>query len=182
MQACSDIRAQVDADALLQGEINLALLAVADTLPSGPDPRMVRILSRILAVSWTEHMSFQDEVIFPILIGRRQTAAAELIASSRSDHANLVGLHAEIGQQFEGLLAPDHTVVVGLETLLRLTHAKRQAHLATDALLSQSMPSPFTPAECALCEQWTRARMRLRFPLDLVRGGRPYPQLGSRLH
>jgi hypothetical protein len=182
MRTYTDIRAQVDADVLLQREINLALLAVADTLSPGSDMRMIRILSRILNASWTEHVSFQNEVVLPILVGRHHAAVSDLVERVHRDHVNLGALHTQIAFQFEALLSGGPVVKNELEALLRRTHVTRQDHLATHAALDGWMPPSFTAAECALCEQWALARMSPRFPLDLVRSGRPYPQFGSRLH
>ena len=63
----TDIRAQVVADNLLQDEINRGLAILAARLPADVDLRLVRILARVLESSWTEHVSFQHSVMFPIV-------------------------------------------------------------------------------------------------------------------
>jgi hypothetical protein len=182
MQTCTDIRAQVDADMLLQREINLALLAVADTLASGVDPRMLRILARILKVSWTEHVTFQDEVVVPILAARHTGELTSRIADCQTEHGRIADLHAEICRHLENILEPGDAIPQDTEALLRSAHARRQSHLDGEAVLDALMPHAFNAAECALCDNWMHARHSQRFPLDLVRSGRPYPQPCKPMH
>jgi hypothetical protein len=177
MHTSTDIRAQIEADAMLQREISRALLAVADSLESGTDRRVVRILTRTLEASWDEHVSFQNEVIFPILSSRHGAAVLQMIDGRRSEHASLSHDHATIGRQFDGLLGQQLDMAAELELLLRSTHAQRQSHLDLDADLDGWLPKTFTEAECALCGKWSALRPNLPFPLNLLRQGpRPRPE------
>lgn len=183
MRPANDIRAQIEADALLQQEISRALLATADTLASGSDPRVVRILTRTLEASWAEHVSFQDQVIFPILVGRHGDRIVGTIERGRSEHASLAQQHFKIGRLLDALLGPGHLIADGLEYLMRATHAERLRHLELDAEFYSWLPETFTEAECVLCGRWWASRPKLRFPLNLLRrAGRPFPRLGGRLH
>jgi hypothetical protein len=184
MKTCTDIRDQVLADARLQKEISHALLAVADALAAGGDRRIVRILTRTLEASWTEHVSFQDEVVFPILVSRHGSTIKDLLQSRHCEHVHLAKLHAEIGHHLEELLGPGHKTADGLESLLRRTHELRLSHLEFDFQLNDLLPEVFSDAERTLCEKWSKTRPNLRFPLNLLRNGSPpYPRLGGgRVH
>jgi hypothetical protein len=183
MHTCSDIRAQVQADAQLQNEISQALLAVSSVGAAAADPRMIRVLTRILEASWHEHVSFQDEVLFPILIGRHQSDIEQLIVPSRSQHSSLASCHAEVARKLDAFLHNEGPKPEQLSELLRSTHAQRRLHLEFDATLDGWLPADFTDAEKSLCEKWSSIR-HPRFPLNvLIKGERPFPRLGgSRVH
>lgn len=183
MRTANDIRVHIEADALLQQEISRALIATAETLSTGSDPRVVRILTRTLEASWAEHVSFQDHVIFPILVGRHGERVNDKIDRGRSEHASLAQQHFKVGRLLDALLDPGHLIADGLEALIRATHAERCSHLALDAELYSMLPQTFTDTECLHCGQWWTSRPRSRFPLNLLRKpGRPFPRLGGRLH
>lgn len=171
MHASHDIHAQIKADAMLQREISRALLAVADTLKSGTDRRVVRILKRTLEASWEEHVSFQDAVIFPIIASRHGPQVKEIINHRRSEHASLSQQHSQIGQHLDELLGAGRARPEGLEILLRDAYAKRQSHLDSDADLDGWLPETFSEAECVLCGKWAELRPKLPFPLNLLRKG-----------
>lgn len=180
----ADIRAQITADAHLQTEINHALLAVADTLDTGSDRRVVRILTRTLQESWEAHVSFQDEVMFPIIEARHGSNVERLVERGRGEHAELARLHGAIGRELDDMLhgaLPDRAT---LASLLRSTHAQRQTHLNLDAALAGWLPDTLTQLETSLCADWSSARPHLRFPLNLLGAtGRLIPRLGGgRVH
>lgn len=176
----ADIRAQITADTHLQTEINHALLAVADTLDTGSDRRVVRILTRTLQESWDAHVSFQDEVMFPIIEGRHGSKIKRLIERGRAEHADLSQLHGAIGRELDGMLhgaLPDRPTI---ERLLRSSHAQRQTHLTLDAALASWLPDALTALETSLCVDWSSARPHLRFPLNLLGATRRLiPRLGG---
>jgi len=183
MHASTDIRAHIEADALLQREISHALLAIADSLTAGTDRRVVRILIRTLEASWSEHVSFQDGVVFPILTGRHGVEVQVLIDHRRAEHASLSQQHAKISHHLDSLMPAEQTIADGLEKLLRSTHMERLSHLSLDAELDGWLPENFTDAECSLCEKWLRTHASLRFPLSLLRQvGQSFPRLGKWLH
>jgi hypothetical protein len=183
MDTAVDIRAHIDADVHLQQEIDHALLAVADALVMRGDPRVVRILSRTLEPSWAEHVSFQSEVIFPIIEARRGAEARSSIHRLRADHADLSQHHSEVGKALAAMLAGGGEDTDWLGALLRTTIASRRSHFVRDAALDRWLPAPFTEPEGVLCARWVTTRPAPRFPLNLLRGAeRPFPQLGKRLH
>lgn len=183
MDTAPNIRAHIDADARLQSEINHALLAVADGLLAGSDRRLVRILKRTLVASWTEHVSFQDEVIFPIIEARRGQEIRDTIDRLRFEHASMSQRHGEITQALDGLLHGRGADPAGLDALLRTTVEQRRSHVDKDAELDKLLPATFTDHETWLCAEWITTRPKPRFPLNLLGAtGRPIPRLGGRLH
>ena len=183
MDDTADIRAQIAADSLLQAEINRALLAIADSLSQGCDPRVVRILNRTLEASWDEHVSFQNEVVFPIVIGHHTRQAVTVIDRLRSEHAALSQRHAEIGSRLNGMLQDQLDDEAGLDALLRTTLELRRLHLLVDAELIGWLPASFSAAEVSLCSAWASRRPSPRFPLNLLKSpGRRSFRLGGRLH
>ena len=183
MHSCNDINARVHADAGLQREISHALAALADTLPEGGDLRIARILSRTLEGSWSEHVSFQEEVLFPILAARHGVNVAHLIAARCADHASLSDQHAQIGLQLEKLVGECAPVDDRLEGLLRQAHSHRLSHLCLDGELDEWLPKSYSAAEKSLCEKWWSLRPVLRFPLNLLCSGElPFPHIGKHIH
>jgi hypothetical protein len=176
------IRAQIAADALLQAEISRGLIAVADSLPQGSDQRVVRILARMLETSWSEHVSFQDLVVFPILIGRHTPRIAVALEQQRSEHARLSQMHRDLGRQLEGLLSELSVDTPGLEALLRSTCALRRSHLNADEQLDGWLPASFSSEEIALCTMWSTQRPAPRFPLNLLKIRRRAHRLAGHLH
>ena len=176
------IRAQIAADSLLQAEITQGLIAVADSLPYGSDPRVVRILARILATSWAEHVSFQDLVVFPILIGRHGRRLAEAVERQRSEHALLSQQHRDLVRQLDSLLSKISNDTSGLEELLRHTCALRRSHLEVDEHIDNWLPASFSGDETALCTEWATQRPAPRFPLNLLKIRRRALRLAGQLH
>jgi hypothetical protein len=176
MHTSSDIRAQIEADAMLQREISSVLLAVADSIGTRTDHRVVRILTRTLEASWEEHVSFQNAVIFPIIAGRHGPLVVEIIDRRRSEHIRLSQQHSEIGRRLDGLLSGEQRLAEGLEALLRATYVQRKSHLDNDTELDGWLPQAFSEAECVLCGKWSELRPNLPFPLNLLRHSvRPRP-------
>lgn len=183
MHGSDDIRAQMAADTQLQREICAALLSLADTVATGADLRLVRVLTRTLEVSWAEHVSFQEAVVFPILLARHGNRLQAMIDVRRAEHASLSQLHDQIGRHLNGLLGPGHMVAPNLETFLRSACALRMSHLAFDADLEGQLPADFTEAELSLCANWSETRPTLRFPINLLRNtGLPPSRPTGRTH
>jgi hypothetical protein len=163
------IRAQIAADALMQAEIGRGLIAVADSLPNGSDLRVARILARMLQSSWSEHVSFQDEVVFPILAVRRARRLAGLIGRQQTDHARLSQHHRAIEHQLNTLLVKATDDVSGLDRLLRGACDARRSHMAVDEQLDAWLPATFSDGEVRLYHLWANERPHPRFPLNLLK-------------
>lgn len=164
-----DIRAQIAADAALQAEIGQALMAIADSMSQTPELRIARIVLRTLEASWDEHVSFQDEVVFPIVLGRHARRTAHIVERLRADHAGLSSRHAEIGRHLKGVLNGAINELAALEQTLRATFELRRDHLHVDAELSGLLPPAFSAAELSLCCNWEDSRPTPRFPLNVLK-------------
>lgn len=183
MQSNLDIRAQIAADATLQAEISQALVAIADSLPQGTDLRVARIVLRTLEASWDEHASFQDEVVFPIVLGRHTRRVAFLVDRLRSDHERIRDGNSDIVRRLQALLGGVSYEPAGLESALRGTFALRHDHMQIDAELSGWLPEAFSPTELALSSAWQLSRPSPRFPLNLLKATRKRNfRLGGRLN
>jgi hypothetical protein len=169
MDTAASIRAQINADALLQAEINRALLAIADNLVSGGDRRVVRILTRTLEASWAEHVSFQHEVIFPILVANHAGRVSQAVDLLRSDHAALSQRHAGVGKLLASMLRGRPGDAAEIDALLRAAFELRRTHLKADAELERWLPVTFNAAEKSLGVGWAMTRPKSRFPLNLLR-------------
>jgi hypothetical protein len=177
------IRAQIAADALLQAEMSRALLAIADSLPHTSDPRVVRIVSRTLEASWKEHVSFQHDVVFPIVVARHAADVAETIDRLRAEHAALSLAHSTVGAQLQYLLQNRLPAPMALAAMLRTACELRRGLLDTDAELDGWLPVSFSVAEATLCDLWATQRPVPRFPLNVLRaGGRDKFRLNRLLH
>ncbi len=179
----TDIRAHIDTDAFLQAEINRGILAIADSMSQGCDLRLVRILVRTLEASWVEHVTFQDEVVFPIVIGRHSRGVAPIVGRLRSEHGRIGECNADIGKRLDGLLREQAHDPVEFEEALRDAFARRRDHMHVHAELTGWLPATFSAAETSLYCVWEMGRPAPRFPLNLLEGGgRPPFRLGGRLH
>jgi hypothetical protein len=183
MDIATDIRARIDADAFLQAEINRALLAIADSMSQGSDLRLVRILARTLEPSWAEHVTFQDEVVFPIVLGRHTRGVAPIVGRLRSDHVRICECNADIGKRLGCLLLGQPGDAAALEAALRAAFVLRRDHLHVDAALNGWLPATFSAAEVSLCCVWETGRPDPRFPLNLLKGIGPRAfRFGGRPH
>ncbi len=183
MDHVTDIRARIDADAFLQAEINRALLAIADSMSQGSDLRLVRILVRTLETSWAEHVTFQDEVVFPIVLGRHIRGVAPIVGRLRSDHVRIGECNADIGKRLDRLLLGQPSSPAELEAALKAAFELRRDHLHVDAELNGWLPATFSAAEVSLCCVWEMGRPPPRFPLNLLKGIGPRAfRFGGRPH
>jgi len=169
MDSGVDIRAQIAADALLQEEINRALEDFARSLPGATDLRLVRVLTRTLEPSWTEHASFQDHVVFPIVADLNGDAKdiTGVIDRLRGEHADLAERHSELREHLESLLDGDHSQARTLASLLRSSVELRSRHFDAEAALAGWLPGFFTPSDLALLGRWVANRPKPPFPLSL---------------
>lgn len=172
MHNATDIHARLAADAALQAEISEALLAVADSLPQGCDPRILKLVSRTLEASWEEHVSFQDAVMFPIVIGRHARRATPIVDRLRADHAGISRRHTAIHQRLQQMLDGVAGELATLEEALRATFELRRDHMHVDAELGSWLPQNFSPAELSLCCAWEVTRPAPRFPLNVLQATR----------
>jgi hypothetical protein len=166
----ADIRAQIAADGRLQHEISLALSDFAASLPGLSDLRVVRVLTRTLEPSWAEHVSFQDEVVFPILMQRADKAPhiAATIGQRQAEHAELAEWHGEVAHELRGLLDGDDANGGAIASLLKNTCDMRNRHFGAEAPLGSALPTAFTHADVNLLEAWRACRPRPLFPFSVL--------------
>lgn len=170
MNSEADIRAHIVADARLQDEITRALHDFADSLPGVADLRVVRILTRTLEPSWTEHVGFQERVVFPIVanLNDRKNDIDELIGRLKTDHAMLAEHHSEVAARLHDILDGDRLNVGTLGHVLRRAGALRIRHFDDEAVLATCLSCPFTADDKALLSSWIASRPNPAFPLGVL--------------
>jgi hypothetical protein len=158
---------------MLQLEICAALESLADSLPDVADLRLARALTGVLEPSWTEHVSFQEEALFPVLMKRHdhsKSLQTELERFQR-EHVKISDGNAELGEQIELLIggeAPDPGM---LGYLLRNIFESRRRHIDDEAALIEAfLPSLLTPADRVALEMWMATRKKPPFPISLLLG------------
>lgn len=162
---------RVAVDRMLQFEICCALECLADGLPDIKDLRLARALISVLEPSWLEHVSFQDEALFPILL-RRHHASRELAQSLerlRRDHIEIGDRNREVNEQIELLLAGDAPDPEMFGYLLRSAFDSRRRHIESELVLVEAyLPSMLTPAERTIVDVWHSTRPQPPFPIGLL--------------
>lgn len=160
------------ADRHLQEEISQALENLADSLPALTDLRLARVLGTILEPSWSEHASFQDNVLFPIIARHsHRDGAGELEAVLErlvAEHAELADRHAELVEQLEELAGGKLANFDMLGYLLRSVFDFRRRHVRREAEIERLVPRLLTPADRATLSTWTAGRPAPPFPLNLI--------------
>jgi hypothetical protein len=168
-----DLCQRIAADRMLQLEICCTLESIADSLPGVADLRLVRALTSVLEPSWTEHVSFQDDALFPILV-RRHHSSQELssaVERLRRDHLEIGDRNREVNEQFEMMLGGYEPEPEMFGYLLRNAFDGRRRHIESEIVLVEMyLPTMFTPAERAILDAWNVARPRPPFPLGLLLG------------
>ena len=165
------IRAHLAADGRLQEEINRALEDFADSLPGSTGLRLVTALAETLDPSWTEHVSFQEHVVFPIVVKRHAGTKdiAAVIDRLQREHAELSERHSEVAERLDDYLNGSSHDAETLGYLLRSAFEFRGRHLESEQRLDGLLPRLFTPSDLALFNDWTASRPRARFPVNLLK-------------
>jgi hypothetical protein len=166
----TDIRAQVAADNLLQDEINRGLKILAAPLPAGADLRMIRVLTRILESSWTEHVGFQHCVVYPIVAAECGGVLGIQVALDRlrEEHQDLAKQQAALSWQLVGLLRGDSLNTDDLQALVgRIVH-QRSRHFDAEECIADRLPPSFEASDIARYREWLGNRLAPRFPIGLL--------------
>lgn len=166
----TDPRRQIAADRHLQLEISKALEGLADNLPGAVDLTLVHILSAVLKPSWTEHVRFQDDALFPMITRRNAHAQDTLALLDRlsAEHAEISERHIEVSEQISLLVAgrPINFQMFGY--LLRSTFDCRNRHIETESRIESWLPPAIAPADRALLDGWQASRASPPFPASLL--------------
>jgi hypothetical protein len=158
------------ADRHLQAEIDKAIAGLVGGVPLHAALRLARVLGVVLEPSWSEHTSFQDEALFPI-VARAEGTTPEI-------HALLARLgreHAEIGERQRevssilGKLVAGRTVVSAAQSAcLSQALELRRRHHDAEAVLDDLIPVALDATDRAALEGWIVNRAEPPFPVNLI--------------
>lgn len=161
---------RVKADRQLQSEIDKAMASLLGGLPCAVDLRLARVLDTVLVASWTEHVSFQDEVLFP-LIGkaeRRTPDVRALIGRLENEHAEIAEYHDDFTASLKSIIAGRRISESGLEITLKRTLDLRSLHNGAEAVLDQIIPSVVDATDHTELEKWMASNGTASFPVNLI--------------
>ena len=157
-------------DRALQNEINLALGSLLANRPSLVDLRLVRMLTALLVPSWTEHTSFQNEVMFPIIMRNGgEDAVAALLARLRVEHVDITRLQARLVVDFERVISGRLGDHAAYRDRLRVLLEVRRHHLKAEAQLTGLLPSVLAAADETTIQIWASTRPVPPFPISVLR-------------
>jgi len=158
------------ADRHLQGEIDKAIAGLVDGIPAEAACRLARVLAAVLEPSWTEHTSFQDEALFPIL-ARGEGLAREipiLLERLGREHGEIGAHHREVATILSRLVARQRAATAAECTCLSQTLELRRQHHAAEAVLEELIPVPLDDADHTALAEWTASREAPPFPVNLI--------------
>jgi hypothetical protein len=167
----SGIREHLAVDSRLQEEINHALEDLADSLPGSSGMKLAAALKETLDPSWAEHVSFQEQVLFPIILSRHANArdVGPIVDRLKRDHMEVTERHAEVSEKLDNHLNGRFSNAESLGYLLRSTFELRGRHWEAEQRLDALLPRMFTPADMTLFSGWTSTRSRIRFVSSFMR-------------
>jgi hemerythrin-like domain-containing protein len=148
---------RIGADCTLQTEICLALESLADSLPGSINTDLASRLPTILNSSWTEHVGFQEAVIFPILKRHHahSQSLADQIAQLEIEHGTIGDSGQEISEQLELALegAEPNADMIGY--MLRSAFHDRRRHIEIEHhLFATMLPAMLAPVDRDLLSGW----------------------------
>lgn len=164
-----DLKEMISEDRQLQRELTAALEQVADSLPQF-DPPLLRVIQAVLEPSWQEHVSFQNEALFPIVkrIGAPPAEIQAMLDQLSAEHLALSEHQANAGRQIAKLMRGriSDFEVFGKE--MREVFDLRQRHLDREAQLELWLPLRMDPLAHQVIDAWLRSRPSPRFPASLI--------------
>jgi hypothetical protein len=165
-----DLASRYGADRCLQTEIDKALAELAKGFASPLGLRLARVLTTVLAPSWSEHASFQEEALFPIL-----AKAGDATAATRLLLVRLGREHVEIGERQQEAISVLNDVAGGravaggkLGVCLAGVAALRRRHYDAEAVLEPIIPTALEGPDRVVLARWTADRGGQPFPLNLI--------------
>ena len=127
----------------------------------------MRILTRTLEASWAEHVSFQHEVIFPILLAHHARRVSEAVDLLRSDHAALSQRHAGVGKLLASML---HGRPGDAAEIMRCSEPPSSAVPPQGRRRTRTVAAGDVQRRGeTLGVGWAMTRPKSRFPLNLLR-------------
>lgn len=153
----ADIVARLNADRILQSEICETLERLADSLPEPPDQDLAGRLRAIIEPCWSEHVAFQESVIFPILLrGHAGAPALEAIVGQlESEHHAIAGSTHEIAEQLEIIARGQQPDAATFGYMLRAAFQERRHHIEWEQkILSSAIPKTLAPVDRDLFDRW----------------------------
>lgn len=166
-----DIAWMMAADREIQSEIDKGLATLVRTPPEDVCRCIARILCSVLVSSWSQHVDFQDEALFPI-IARSDATTLEM----RSLLNRLTREHSEISEHQRDISQLLHDVVAGRTAMqgavtLGVLHViqLRSAHQKAEAAIDRLIPGMLAPGERESLERWAKSRDTLFLPLHPFR-------------
>jgi hypothetical protein len=146
----SVVRARLNGEYQLQLEVCAGLESLAERLPLPPDHGLSRTLESILEPSWTEHVSVQEGLVFPLLrqhyagnarIGNRLTRF-----SQEHEHLARATRSAAIGLRGQGLAEPPARIAC-VRTVRALLSSRRRHVVEEHDFLDATLPQAVSVAE-----------------------------------
>jgi hypothetical protein len=166
-----DIAWMMAADREIQAEIDKGLAALVRTQPEDACRCIARILCSVLVSSWSQHVDFQDEALFPIIARSNATTLdmRSLLNRLAREHSEISEHQRDVSQLLHdvvaGRAAIEGTVTLGVSHIIQL----RSAHQKAEAALDRLIPDTLAPSESEALERWAASRDTLFLPLHLLR-------------
>ena len=161
---------KVDADLLLQSEIDMAMECLLGGLPTVTALRVAGILAAVLTPSWSEHRRFQEDVLFAVLANGRKDAAEfkELIERMRDAHIEIGEHQREVSIGLKQLANGGRVMGTGLRDIAEQTLALRRQHHAAENVLDMKTPRRLDNASRDIIARWTASQGAEPFPINLI--------------
>jgi hypothetical protein len=165
-----DLASRYGADRCLQTEIDKALAELTKGFASPLGLRLARVLTTVLAPSWSEHASFQEEALFPILAKAGDATAETRLLLVRLGHEHVeIGERQEEAMSFLNDIAGGRSVTSGkLGACFAEVAALRRRHYDAEAMLEPIIPAALEGPDRVVLERWTAGRGGQPFPLNLI--------------
>lgn len=161
---------KVDADLLLQSEIDMALDTLMGELPFDTALRVAGILSAVLTPSWSEHRRFQEDVLFPVLAREREHADdfSDFVERMGDAHVEIGEYQREVSLSLKQLAIDGRPLNSSRRDIIEQTLALRRRHHAAENVLDMKIPGHLGSASRGIIERWTAGQGAEPFPVNLI--------------
>ncbi|MCC7254210.1 hypothetical protein [Hyphomicrobium sp.] len=168
-QQTLELGRRLSADRHLQAEIDKGIASLAAGLPSPVGLRLARVLVAVLEPSWSEHVGFQDVVLFPIIAKATDTPSEvrNLLEGLGREHDEIGARHVEVTAILNTFIAGRHKSTE-LTAPLAQTFSLRRRHHDAEAALEDAIPAALDADDSAAFKRWTASRADSPFPMNLI--------------